>query len=109
MHFLGVSPLRYIKSEEISPVKRMTANEWSSQPAHSARSSQPFPFLIAALYSSRLQEADTHTISVRTLNPTQRNMPAAQHRNFYAQYLHMLLPRPAGCTRTHFPKESGQI
>ena len=38
MRFWGVSPLRYIKSEEISPVKQMTANEWGSQPAHSARS-----------------------------------------------------------------------
>lgn len=37
MRFLGVSPLRYIKSEEISPVERMTANEWGSQPAHSAK------------------------------------------------------------------------
>lgn len=36
MRFLGVSALRYIKSEEISPVERMTAYEWDSQPAHSA-------------------------------------------------------------------------
>lgn len=39
MRFWGVSPLLYIKSEEISPVKRMNANEWGSQPAHSAKRS----------------------------------------------------------------------
>ena len=38
MRFFGVSALRYIKSEEISPVERMTAYEWDSQPAHSATS-----------------------------------------------------------------------
>ncbi len=38
MRFWGVSALRYIKSEEISPVERMTAYEWDSQPAHSASS-----------------------------------------------------------------------
>ncbi len=39
MRFWGVSALRYIKNEEISPIERMTANEWGCQPAHSARSS----------------------------------------------------------------------
>lgn len=43
MRFWGVSPLRYIKSEEISPVKRMNANESGSQPAHSAISSRISP------------------------------------------------------------------
>jgi hypothetical protein len=38
MRFWGVSALRYIKNEEISPIERMTANEWGSQPAHSANS-----------------------------------------------------------------------
>lgn len=38
MRFWGVTALRYIKSEEITPVELMTANEWGSLPAHSARS-----------------------------------------------------------------------
>lgn len=41
MRFWGVTALRYIKSEEITPVELMTANEWGSQPAHSAKSRQP--------------------------------------------------------------------
>lgn len=41
MRVWGVSALRYIKSEEISPIERMTANEWGSQPAHSARIRHP--------------------------------------------------------------------
>ena len=39
MRFWGVTALRYIKSEKITPVELMTANKWGSQPAHSARSS----------------------------------------------------------------------
>ena len=39
MRFWGIIALRYIKSEEITPVELMTANEWGRQPAHSARSS----------------------------------------------------------------------
>jgi hypothetical protein len=38
MRFWGVTALRYIKSEEITPVELMTANEWGRQPAHSAKS-----------------------------------------------------------------------
>ena len=38
MRFLGVTALRYIKSEEITPVELMTANEWGIQAQHSARS-----------------------------------------------------------------------
>ena len=36
MRFWGVTALRYIKSEKITPVELMTANKWGSQPAHSA-------------------------------------------------------------------------
>ena len=36
MRFWVVTALRYIKSEEITPVELMTANELGSQPAHSA-------------------------------------------------------------------------
>jgi hypothetical protein len=36
MRFWGITALRYIKSEEITPVELMTANEWGRQPAHSA-------------------------------------------------------------------------
>jgi hypothetical protein len=38
MRFWVVTALRYIKSEEITPVELMTANELGSQPAHSAKS-----------------------------------------------------------------------
>lgn len=38
MRFLGVTALRYIKSEEITPVELMTANEWGIQAQHSATS-----------------------------------------------------------------------
>ena len=38
MRFWGITALRYIKSEEITPVELMTANELGSQPAHSAKS-----------------------------------------------------------------------
>ncbi|MEY3630100.1 MAG: hypothetical protein RLY91_1866 [Pseudomonadota bacterium] len=41
MRFWVVTALRYIKSEEITPVELMTANELGSQPAHSARSGLP--------------------------------------------------------------------
>lgn len=37
MRFWGVTALRYIKSEKITPVELMTANKWGSQPAHSAK------------------------------------------------------------------------
>jgi hypothetical protein len=40
MRFWGVAALRYIKSEEITPVELMTANEWSSQPTHSTKTGQ---------------------------------------------------------------------
>jgi hypothetical protein len=40
MRFRGAGALRCIKSEEVTPAERMTANEWGSQPALSARSGQ---------------------------------------------------------------------
>ena len=40
MRFWVVTALRYIKSEEITPVELMTANELGSQLTPSARSSQ---------------------------------------------------------------------
>lgn len=38
MRFWGAVALRYVKSEVLTPIERMTANEWANEPALSARS-----------------------------------------------------------------------
>ena len=45
MRFWVVTALRYIKSEEITPVELMTANELGSQLTPSARSRHSFCYL----------------------------------------------------------------
>lgn len=52
MRFWGITALRYIKSEEITPVELMTANEWGRQPAHSAMSRQLGTLSIAVVSDS---------------------------------------------------------
>lgn len=37
MRFWGAVALRCVKSEELTPLEWMTANEWGSEPALSAR------------------------------------------------------------------------
>ena len=55
MRFWGVTALRYIKSEEITPVELMTANEWGRQPAHSAKSGQPQIIVNLQTMKSRIE------------------------------------------------------
>lgn len=40
MRFWGAVALRYVKSEVLTPIERMTANEWANEPALSAISSR---------------------------------------------------------------------
>ena len=44
MRFWGTVALRCVNSEELTPLERMTANEWGIEPAVSATSGQPVEF-----------------------------------------------------------------
>ncbi len=76
MRFWVVTALRYIKSEEITPVELMTANELGSQLTPSARSSQPWLFSIAVFCSTLTRHgAEVSGVVVRTRLP--RHAPAS--------------------------------
>ena len=62
MRFWVVTALRYIKSEEITPVELMTANELGSQPAHSAKTS--FSTAGACMAALGLPTASTSSLLV---------------------------------------------
>jgi hypothetical protein len=61
MRFWGSGALRYVKSEERTPLERVTANKWGSQFALSAISCQPLLFFVAVICSLHQHEADTRT------------------------------------------------
>jgi hypothetical protein len=54
MRFWSSGALRYVKSEERTPLERVTANKWGSQFSLSARSGSSRNFLVADTNSFRI-------------------------------------------------------
>lgn len=51
MRFWGSGALRYVKSEERTPLERMIANKWGGQFAVSARSLHTWSFPMAVVHN----------------------------------------------------------
>lgn len=63
MRFWGTVALRCVNSEELTPLERMTANEWGIEPAVSARSGQSralFKWKIMGVDSTKMGEQVAH-------------------------------------------------